>query len=556
MFMRTCGLGLLAALVVLSGGCKKSTPENTGTTAVKTQPVSEKTKPDSAAHLHWLGMKRLLAETNATTFKTLWALPETTRLLSQTLDKLALAPWRQSIPALQGAATNYPSLITNYPSLVKNHAFASLLRPMLADMVQEECYLEVRTRTNAPADVVLAIHLNDQDSAVWQTNLLAIAENLVGNKVSDDAPTNGWSLPLSARPSGADVSSPSAPAPPSLSFSRSGAWTLLSLSTEKSTLLSDLNLRIQSHPSGSPFEPTTTNFWVEAYLDLQRLWPDFAQRMSLPADLPETSLTCIGDGKDIQTRGTFAFSKPLPFTLEPWNIPTNLVHEPLDSSTGLQGLRPWLASLKLWKDLNLGEPPNQVFGWARLGIPFDTYCAAPMTNAHGLLDKIRGHLLEEGNKWMETNATGYFENATNGNALLWKVVPFMAPIIESVALTNGSFLVASLAPNPGTNPPPAAETLQSVVSRTNVFYYDWEQTGPRVAEWLYIGQLLRVVFNKPQITKTSLGIAWIRALEEKLRESRTAMARTGPQQISFARSSGLGLTAVELHLLIDWLVSP
>ncbi len=548
MFMRNCGFGLLAALVVLAGGCRKSTPENKAPETAKFPSASAKSASDSAARVHWLGMKRLLAETNAATFKTLWEMPETTRLLSQTLDKLALAPWRKSIPEFQGAATNYPSLITNYPSLVKRHTFAPLLRSLLEDVVQEECYFELRPATNSPGDIVLAVRLNDQRFAAWQSNLLAVAEDLTGSKATEGPQTNGWLLSLNPQ-SSTLVSR-------RISLSRSGAWTLLGLSGEKSALLSDLTLRIQSHPDGNPFETVTTNFWIDAHLDLQRLWPELAQKLNLPTELPETALTCIGDGKDLQARGTFTFSKPLPFSIEPWNIPTNLLHEQLDSSTGLQGIQPWLGSLKFWKDLNIGEPPNQAFCWGRLGIPFHSYVAASTTNANQLLDKIRGYLLADGNKWIATNATGYFENATNVNALLWKVVPFMAPIIESVALTNSSFLVAGFAPNTSTNPPPSAETLANVVSRTNVFYYDWEITGPRLEEWLYNSQLLRVMFHRSQIPRNSVSLGWIKALEQKLHESRTAMAKTSPQQLSFARSSSLGFTALEIHLLVDWLESP
>ncbi|HEY5915650.1 MAG TPA: hypothetical protein VJA21_34120 [Verrucomicrobiae bacterium] len=549
MRIRQCGLGLLAGLITLGGGCRKSTPEDKASQPVKTQSAPAKpVPPESAARVHWLGMKRLLAETNAAGFKALWELPETSALLSQTLNKLALAPWRQSIPALQPPITNYQSLITNYPSLVASDPMASLARPLLEDLVGEECYLEVRLRTNQPGEAVLAVRLDDQRHAAWQTNLLAIGENLSGSKASAESATDGWTINLASGPS-------SAAAPPStVSFTRSGGWTLLSLSSGQSALLADLTGRIKANPGGNPFQPGTTSFWLEAHLDSQRLWPALAQKIGLPIELPRASLTCIGDGKDVQSRGTLTFSKPLPFTIEKWNLPTTLLHEPLDSSTGLQGIRPWLQSLKLWKDLDLGEPPNQIFWWARWGIPFHSYSAAATAKPDELLDKIRGHLLKEANPWLATNATGYFENSTNRNAVLWKVVPFIAPIIESA--TNGGFLVAGLAADTSTNPPPSAETLQGVISRTNVFYYDWELTGSRIGEWLYIGQLFRVIFNKPQLPKNALSVAWLKALEQKLLESRTVLSRTGPEEVSFARGSGLGLTAIELHLMIDWLESP
>jgi hypothetical protein len=38
--------------------------------------------------------------------------------------------------------------------------------------------------------------------------------------------------------------------------------------------------------------------------------------------------------------------------------------------------------------------------------------------------------------------------------------------------------------------------------------------------------------------------------------STTLVTQTGPAQLSFARQSTVGFTALELHLLGDWLESP
>jgi hypothetical protein len=51
-------------------------------------------------------------------------------------------------------------------------------------------------------------------------------------------------------------------------------------------------------------------------------------------------------------------------------------------------------------------------------------------------------------------------------------------------------------------------------------------------------------------------MAWHKSAGLKLGNSITMTTKTGPAQISFVRSSSIGLTAVELNLLADWLESP
>src|SRR5438445_8904187 len=94
-FERQAGRGFLLSVIIaaaLGSGCKKKEKpeEETPGTPKSAQAV---TSPDTVIRVHWLGKKRLAAETNAATFLEIWNLPESARLEAQTLDKLALAPW-------------------------------------------------------------------------------------------------------------------------------------------------------------------------------------------------------------------------------------------------------------------------------------------------------------------------------------------------------------------------------------------------------------------------------------------------------------------------------
>src|SRR2546425_198915 len=111
---------LLGLIFVLAGGCKKSTPTDQ---AAKSSPDSP--LPSSLTRIHWLGKKRIAAETNSVGFMKIWNLPESAKLEAQTLDKLALAL------ANQWPITNQPSPITNYHSFLSGSS--ALLRPLLDD---------------------------------------------------------------------------------------------------------------------------------------------------------------------------------------------------------------------------------------------------------------------------------------------------------------------------------------------------------------------------------------------------------------------------------------
>ena len=49
---------------------------------------------------------------------------------------------------------------------------------------------------------------------------------------------------------------------------------------------------------------------------------------------------------------------------------------------------------------------------------------------------------------------------------------------------------------------------------------------------------------------------WLKHVEPILGGSATVVTQTGAEQLTFTRNSTVGFTALELHLLADWLESP
>jgi hypothetical protein len=74
--------------------------------------------------------------------------------------------------------------------------------------------------------------------------------------------------------------------------------------------------------------------------------------------------------------------------------------------------------------------------------------------------------------------------------------------------------------------------------------------------WLGRSQLARLTFRREQLPDSSAGLAWLKFLASRLGNSFTSIELQSDQQLTFARRSPIGLTALELHLLVDWLEAP
>ena len=541
MCLRRVAFGLLAGLWLCAvGGCRKSSQE-AASSSPETPPTGSKAAvPETVARLHWLGKKRLEGETNAAFFMSIWDMPESAKLEAQTLDKLALA--------LASSLTG-----TTNPASITNSSVVSMVRPLLEDLLKEESYLEIRSATNQPGELALAIRLNQDRAGVWETNLARAFDQLASSTVGTNLPdSHAWQR---------DFDDQTSKIKNRLYLGRVGTWTVVTLTRSKNgqwappaTLLDDLSSRIQQNQP--PFGTATTNFWVDADLDLRKASLAMACDWALPSAIPRILLTVVGDGLNVRTRAELAFPKPLGLKFEPWNIPTNLVHDPLVSFSAVNGVQPLFAKFVPWTELNVGSPPNQLFLWGLQGAAVETYFAAPWLDASNAVYALSGRLIERCNPWLATSRFGELQRATNYTGLSWGGFPFLAPFLKSLAWDGNGFGFGGLGPeSPLTNPAPEG-LIHEVVAHTNLVYYDWEVTGPRIQAGIYTSQLLRVMLQKPQLPEKSLGMLWLKSLCSKLGNCVTQITLSDSTRLDFVRKGQIGFTAAELQLLADWLESP
>jgi hypothetical protein len=517
-------VALFPLLGLLLAGCNKSMPGDSNSFQPPTATVPNP-KAATVSRLHWPGKKWLAAQTNATPFMGIWKLPESAKLETQTLDKLSTAPWR-----LLRGETNAANTASK------------LLRPLLDDLVQEESYVELRHAISQPAETVLAIRLNGARGALWSTNLAAVLESLTAIRPAPSASgRSGWVLKKHH-------------APNLIELARVGEWTVVGSAQGTNTLFRDMLVRLQRDhaPSSAP----SGNLWLEADLDLARVIEMFSGAWKPPQNLPRMTVKVTGDGGNVRAEGELNFPKPLPFEIEPWNIPTNLAGGYLMGFTAIQGIRHSLSNFESSHNLQFGVPPNQAYMWSLFGLPAQAYFAAPLADASNQVHQLAGRLMEFVNPSLAASDNGKIGWVDELNGASWQGMPWLSPFIRAVRTNNGDFVFGGTLPVMAPTDPVSPELLKSILSRTNLVYYDWEITGPRIETWMFVGQLMRMVFGKPQVPLDSASIAWLLMAKDKLGNGSTLVTKTGPATLSYVRKSAVGFTSIELHLLADWLESP
>lgn len=515
------------ALVALSFGCKKSKPASTAPATSTTTQVAAVPSLGTynLVRIHWLGKKRISTDTNAVNVMQVWNLPESARLQAQTLDKLSKAPWR----FLRGET---------------NQSSTNLLRPLLDDLIEEESCVEIRKVTNAAnvtTEMVLAVHLNDQRAGVWETNLAAVLQSLTGISPTNSSSGSRWSLKKHH-------------APNLIEFARVGEWVVVGAGQDHNGLLDEMLARIEREHL--PMPAAATNFWLNVGIDFPRVASDIGIDPGLGAMLPGISLQVSGEAQDVYTHGELTFPNATSIKLEPWNIPTNFVSADLVSFTAIRGLKPWLESSKLWTDLQIGPPPDQFYVWALRSFPMQTYFAAPLLDASNRVSRLSDRALRLNGPAPLTNVLAGFQRSPMFNGLSWHGFPYFAPFLESIDTNGSSFALGGFFQVDLAEGPTPPELLKEILGQTNLVYYDWELTGPRIEEWTHLSQAIRFVSGVAQLPGDSASIAWLNVMSTRLGNCATEINQTAPGTLSFHRKSSLGFTAIELHLLADWLESP
>lgn len=343
-----------------------------------------------------------------------------------------------------------------------------------------------------------------------------------------------------------------------LTARQEGPWTLAVASKGPAPTPAEIATRLAALTR--PLAGTNTTL-VELEADLPKLAALFGWT-KLPVKLGRLELAISGQGENLRTAGHVTYPAALDWSRAPWNVPTNLVHDPLTTFTAVRALGPLLDEKGLAAELfgkELGG--SQAFWWTVIqGPPFQTYYAIAAGQPDAELNRLGTALPDKLNPLLEAAESGRIHWNTNKTAIGLTGLSLVSPFLLATNDTTGSWLAGGLFPIvPNTMPAPA-ELLAQFAGRNDLVLYDWEITQERVGYWRVLTQVANVLGRRA--SAADLAVArrqfatterFLQAVSDQLGNTITEVAIDGPARLSFTRKSHLGFTGFELVHLSRWL---
>jgi len=302
----------------------------------------------------------------------------------------------------------------------------------------------------------------------------------------------------------------------------------------------------------------------ENCLDVMVDWPSLTAYHPVtlpspfPAKLPKMHLTVALRKDYLRPKLTMQFPEPLGLKLDPWKIPTDLIHNPIVGFTVARGIAPWLSQLPEMKELHPTSVPNQATIWSIEGLPFGTWLALPVHDSSNYLAQIGPGLALMVNEVLKKNGMTSEAVVTDNQLTISGGTPFVNPYLRAMHDTAGDFLVGGLFPvAPRLNQPPIPpELLRTVMADPKLVYYNWEINQARIAQWEANAQVYLMSAGQIPPATTAIGVKWLQTVSPSLGNCQTEIALTAPNELTLVRSAPVGLTALELTGLEYWLDAP
>jgi hypothetical protein len=350
-----------------------------------------------------------------------------------------------------------------------------------------------------------------------------------------------------------------------LTAKRDGEWVVALAGTGKAPAVRDLESRIKalivpsSAPKGSP-DSNAVLLKLEADLPALSKLGGWAPS---PVKLGRLNLTLTAQKEFLKTEGSVTFPGRLSWSNTPWNVPTNLVHDPLVAFTAIRDLGPLAADTGMLSDfLGDGLKQSQAFHWTLSEVPFQTYFAIASAQPSRELGRLSETLPMRWNPVLAADNSGVVGVSSNKASL---EIEGLSLVVPKIAVTNdasGDWLAGGLVPMiPTRKPIPAPEGLLSQFTRRkDVVVYDWEITQERVGYWRVLSQLVPVLGQKTSLLDPAVAqrrfIVTERFLQEiadQLGNTITEMTVSGPNELAISRKSHLGMTGFEIVYFARWL---
>ena len=383
---------------------------------------------------------------------------------------------------------------------------AASLRPLLDDLQQAEWFFGADAASGGKPAVALCVKLEPQRAELWKAGLR--------------------------------------PFFPSAIFTHSKGWLIFQSSPEAIPLGRSLLLKTAGADTA----------WLAFDINWSHLaqWCPPLQALSLP----ETQCQITAPDNQFRIQAKLLFPETLSLNLEPWQLPTNTLHQPFVSFTAARGFGAWLKSQPWMQPYELTPAPNQLISWALPQVPYQTFAAIPFADAAGALAQAYDRLKPAvaAINAQNTVLMPMSVEATNREVSL-RGIPFVAPYLRTVQEPSGQFLLAGAFPNTPRSKPLPPELFQRLAAKDLAFYH-WEITAERMPQLLHLNQLALMLTAHRQLGSETPSMKWIQKITPQLGNCVTEVTQTGPAELTLTRKAPGGLTAMEFFALGCWLEAP
>jgi hypothetical protein len=496
-------------------------------------------KPENVVlQYHFLGAAQLAENTNAAAAKNVFALPSTRLFENLILNRLSVR---------LAESLHFQTNLQTF----------SLLRPLLDDLLRAESIASMGGSSGKPLNYVLAIHLDGQRAQVWQQSLKA-ASHGPGEELRVET-YSGWQWNK-----GAGDSFWMVPA---------RDWLLVGRGGDLASVRSDYLQQIQK--SGRPGPALDFN-WFEADVDWPRL-ANWFPLSSCPLKLARTRMAISAGNGGFRMTSQVTYPEAIRWQPHPMNLPTNLVCEPLLSFATGQNVEPFLKSDETLSRFCANPLSDQFYFWSMRELAFQSFVAWPVNDPGNTLLKLSAQAMDALNPKLQKLDGTKLTWRPKASQLIWTRGQIVDPLMLAAPAKDGQFLVASLFPLTPENTPAPRALWKQIEGRTDLVYYDWELTGPRVKHLLTVTEILPILRMlgigpreplaagaspaKPGANTLPAGIAsrlnaqkqWLLGLAPYLGNTVTEVTKTGPDKLTIIRNSPFVFSSLELVLLSHWL---
>jgi hypothetical protein len=447
-----------------------------------------------------------------------------------TLQKVLALPWTTNLENL--ARIRFCGLLTNSLRQSKIDLTASLMEPLLGDVVETESLGQFHGASVNGPSFILALRLGAERAKLWQENAGKIlggngekfmSGQFSGRRWNAGGSNSFWIIP--ARD-----------------------WVLAGCGDDFSPLQVEYLSQIRAQ--GRPV-PALDHNWLEAEIDSTRVGGWF--RRLKPASI---RITVAPEEDNLQIEAKIVEAEAIPWQSDPWQIPKELMRGQVISFTAGQNVAAFLDVDPALSRLDGSPLTNQFYFWALDQVPLLNFMVWPVTDASNTLQRLAAEAPAAMNPELKRfNGTelSWFPEARK---LVCRNMRLFVPVLEAVQDKDGQFLFLSSFPWSSKGKPAPDALLGQIRGRTNLVYYDWELTGRRLMEW----QILRgMIANRSRAQKsegedtTLIENDWLAGVETLAGNTVTEITHVAPNELLATRKAPIGLTSLELALLADWI---